>query len=111
MKGLLSRAAWRKKAGLDRPPERPFTNGSPPLHHEPVILSVRSADARSDDALTSTLEEAMSLLLWIVIIAGALVLLGAGLRRTETGRGGPVVDGPSHVHPPTDRRHGGGGCH
>ena len=53
----------------------------------------------------------MNLLLWILIIAGALVLLGLGLRRTETGRGGAVDDRSSHAHSPTGRRHGGGGCH
>lgn len=53
----------------------------------------------------------MSLLLWILIIAGALVLLGLGLRRTETGRGGGVDERSSHAHSPTGRRHGGGGCH
>jgi hypothetical protein len=53
----------------------------------------------------------MTLLLWILIIAGALVLLGAALRRTETGHGGAENDRPSHVHPSSGRRHGGGGCH
>lgn len=72
---------------------------------------VRSADARSGDAVTSTLEEPMTLLLWILIIAGALVLLGAALRRTDTGHGGAENDRPSHVHSSSGRRHGGGGCH
>ena len=50
----------------------------------------------------------MTLLLWILVVAGGLVLLGAMLRKGEAG--GTAHD-ESHPAAPAPRRRSGGGCH
>lgn len=50
----------------------------------------------------------MSLILWTIVVAGGLVILGIALRRREAGE---TARGESHTTPRGPRRRSGGGCH